>query len=83
MKVFVHLNIRRTRRLLGVLDDADGSISFQFDPDFARMGPEVSPFAVPLGTAPWRNTSGLFNGGIGGLHPLTMSLHRTVLAENT
>ncbi len=65
MKLSVYLNLYGTRSLVGILDERNGNIYFEYAPGFIESGLELSPFKLPLNPGVFQDGKRTFDGLFG------------------
>ncbi len=65
MKLSVYLNLHDTRSFVGILDERNGNIYFEYAPEFIASGLELSPFKLPLKRGVFEDPKKTFEGLFG------------------
>ncbi len=65
MKLSVYLNLGSVRHLVGLLDERNGEIYFEYDATFRTSGLELSPFKLPLRSGVFHDERKTFDGLFG------------------
>ncbi len=65
MKLSVYLNMYGKRSLVGLLQEIDGTIYFEYARDFLQSGIELSPFRLPLNPGIFHDEKKTFDGLFG------------------
>ena len=65
MRLNVFLNAFGKREFVGILDDDQGRVLFEYSPDFIQKGINLSPFMLPLKSQIFEDTKKTFDGLFG------------------